>query len=290
MTHRIQAGEYEALIVNEGAGLAALRRGGRDLVHPHDPEQTPIGYSGKVLVPWPNRIEAATYVLDGVRYTVPMNEPENNCALHGFAFGEDWDVVEEDSDAVELRTVTGPLEGYPFQIETSVRYTLSAEDGLGIEIRTTNTGDRTAPYGTGTHAYLTCDGAVADDCVLTVPAAEVLTVDQNLIPVGREGVAEAGLDYRGGAPIGANQIDHAFTSLPDGQWSVSLNHPESGMTVVLTSDEAWVQVFSGDNIERRGVAVEPMTCPPNAFNTGEDLILLAPGDSHTHRLQIREEV
>jgi aldose 1-epimerase len=57
--------------------------------------------------------------------------------------------------------------------------------------------------------------------------------------------------------------------------------------VTVWADEAWpyVQVFTGDlpDVQRRGFAVEPMTCPPNAFNTGEGLIRLEPGDSFEGR-------
>jgi len=42
-------------------------------------------------------------------------------------------------------------------------------------------------------------------------------------------------------------------------------------------------VFTGDipAVQRRGLAVEPMTCPPNAFRSGDALVTLEPGESHT---------
>ena len=42
-----------------------------------------------------------------------------------------------------------------------------------------------------------------------------------------------------------------------------------------------LQVYSADDIDRVGVAVEPMTCPPNAFNSGTDVVALEPGATHT---------
>lgn len=288
--HRIQSGRYEAVVVNEGAGLAALKHDGRDLILSYDLGERPAGFNGKVLIPWPNRIENATYTFDGQVYTLEMTEPDRNCALHGLKCWDEWETVDATDSAVKLRSVTEASAGYPFRLETIVEYELDADSGIHVEITTTNIGDKAAPYGTGTHAYLTCDGALADECVLTLPAAEVLTVDQNLIPVGREAVAVEGLDFRAGRMIKKTQIDHAFTSLPSGEWTVSLSHPATGMNVVLSSDEDWVQVFSGDNQGRHGVAVEPMTCAPNAFNSGEGLIILAPGESNTHHLQISESV
>ena len=43
-------------------------------------------------------------------------------------------------------------------------------------------------------------------------------------------------------------------------------------------------LFTGDplpDVNRRSLAVEPMTCPPNAFRSGEALTRLEPGDSAT---------
>ncbi|HWU31187.1 MAG TPA: galactose mutarotase, partial [Microbacterium sp.] len=53
----------------------------------------------------------------------------------------------------------------------------------------------------------------------------------------------------------------------------------------------WVQVHTADlpdpAASRRGLAVEPMTCPPDAFNSGTDLIVLEPGAAHTAGWSIR---
>jgi len=285
----ITDGLYEATIVHEGAGLARLQKEGRNLVVPHALDFRPTKtFQGKVLVPWPNRIRNATYEYRGTSYKLDMNEPERNSALHGLKLWDVWEKTSSSANEVTLRATTGPISGYPFELQTTVTYHLDAEQGLLISIETSNIGDSTAPYGTGTHAYLTCDGQLANDSVLTVPADQVLTVDENLAPVSRENVKVQGLDYRQGKLIGETMIDHAFTALPEGQWKVTLASANTGMSVSLASDEPWVQIFSGDNMNRAGVAVEPMTCPPNAFNSGEDLIELEPGNTHVHQLRIQE--
>lgn len=285
----IADGSYKAVIVHEGAGLAKLEKDGRNLVVPHALDFRPtITFQGKVLVPWPNRIRNATYDYRGTSYKLVMNEPERNSALHGLKLWDVWEQIGSSANQVTLRATTGPTSGYPFRLRTTVTYRLDAKRGLFITIETTNIGDNDAPYGTGTHSYLTCDGQLANDCVLTVPADQVLTVDNDLAPLAKENVQNEGLDYRQGELIGETQIDHAFTALPEGQWTVTLKAPDTGMSVSLESDEPWVQIFSGDNMNRAGVAVEPMTCPPNAFNSGEDLILLKPHDTHTHQLRIEE--
>jgi aldose 1-epimerase len=67
---------------------------------------------------------------------------------------------------------------------------------------------------------------------------------------------------------------------------VTLRDPDSGAAVTLWVDEGYryLMLFTGDtrpDVNRRSLAVEPMTCPPNAFRTGDSLIRLEPGDSAT---------
>jgi len=194
------------------------------------------------------------------------------------------DVVERPAELVVLELELAPRYGYPFHLRSRVTYRLSAEDGLSVDIRTTNIGERTAPYGSSTHPYLTCDLRPVDECVLRAPAETVLTVDDRLRPVATVPASEAGLALAGNGPLGDTQIDHAYTGLPDGGWTVTL--ADEALEVRLHADAPWLQIYSGELVGRRGVAVEPMTCPPDAFNSGTDLVELAPGDSHSLTLRI----
>ena len=53
----------------------------------------------------------------------------------------------------------------------------------------------------------------------------------------------------------------------------------------------YLQVFSGDTLapgrRRRGLAVEPMSCPADAFNSGAGLVRLEPGQTHTLQWGLR---
>jgi len=64
---------------------------------------------------------------------------------------------------------------------------------------------------------------------------------------------------------------------------------EAGSTVVLSAEAPWVQVYTAEHLGRRGVAVEPMTCPPDAFNSGRDLVELEVGRSHSFSYSLRED-
>lgn len=282
----LTAGDYAATIVPVGAGLARLRWRDHQIVVGHDPDVMPDSYLGKTLVPWPNRITDGVYEYDGGRHEVPINEHATNAALHGLACWTVWQVVEQSAAHVVLETEIAPQYGYPFHLRSRTTYRLDAAEGLSIAIEATNLGTATAPYGSSTHPYLSCDGRPVDECRLHAPAASVLAVDHRLHPVEQLSVEAADLALPGTAPLGAKQIDHAFTDLPAEGWTVSLTDDETGLSVRLHADAPWLQIYSGDKVGRRGVAVEPMSCPPNAFNSGIDLVELAPGASHTLELRI----
>jgi aldose 1-epimerase len=83
-------------------------------------------------------------------------------------------------------------------------------------------------------------------------------------------------------PIGATSLDTAFTDLTrsaDDRVAVTVRDPGAGTGVRLWMDAShrWTQVFTGDGLPvhaREALAVEPMTAPPDAFNSGEDVVVL----------------
>ena len=309
------AGDYEARIASSGAMLVHLRRQGRDLIMPFDAETAlPAGWQGKTLLPWANRIAGARYDYGGAEYLVACNEPASGSALHGLAGWMDWQVADDDpsgpDDGAPRSQVVLELSllasyGYPWSLEVSALFQLDAEHGLGVTVTATNVGAArpappvpgapevdgelaSAPYGVSCHPYLT-RSVPLDDCVLTIPAAEVLDVDEHMAPTHRRSVQGTDWDWRGGRLVGTTQTDNAYTCLPEGVWEVSLRGGQGDRAVVMSSDTPWVQAYTADELSRPGVAIEPMTCPPNAFNSGEDLIALAVGQSHSFTYRLREE-
>ena len=277
----LQAGEYEARIVTVGAGLAGLRYRGHDLVVPHSANECPPGYLGKVLMPWPNRVAGGSYSWEGTSYDLPVDEPTFGTSLHGFVAFQEWEIAEADASSVLLRTLIAARYSYPWTLAVSARYSLDANTGLTVELSATNIGEGTAPYGVGFHPYLAVDGIQVDDLELENPAAIIYEANASMIPVAAHDVASFGLDFRSPAIIGASRLDHAFAGLPEGTWAVTLRDPASRVGVSLSSDARWLQVYSADYIDRVGVAVEPMSCPPNAFNSGTDVVALGTGETHT---------
>jgi aldose 1-epimerase len=181
-----------------------------------------------------------------------------------------------------------PRPGYPFALSLRIEYALS-ESGLSVRTTATNVGEEACPFGSGQHPYLTLGTPIVDSLILRAPGRTVLRVDERSLPVGREPVEATDYDYRRPTEIGATTLDHAFADLErgqDGRARVELRDPVSraGLTVWVDESYRYLQLFTGDplaDVSRRSLAVEPMTCPPNAFRTGEDLVRLEPGESHT---------
>ena len=146
--------------------------------------------------------------------------------------------------------------------------------------------DQPSPAGRG---QVTVGTTSVDQAHLTIPAGLSLTEDERALPTGREGVAGTDLDFMTARAIGPLHMDTAFTDLrrdPRGRATVRLERPDGSRSVELWMEEEfrYAMVYTGDSLEpvgrrRRGLAVEPMTCPPNAFRSGVDLIALEPGTS-----------
>ena len=286
--YEIAADGYQAVATELGAGLRELRYGGRPVIAGYQPDELPPGAAGQLLVPWPNRVDRGRYTVAGTEYQLDLSEPKAGNAIHGLGRWAPWPVVRHDHHAVTLRQGLLGRTGYPFCLDLEVEYHLSGT-GLRVSVTARNVGAHAAPYGTGSHPYLTTGAPAVGECELTLPAARWLPVDERGIPVGpAQDVAGGALDFRAASRIGAARLDHAFTGLDrDEQGRAWARLASNGTEVALWAgpDYRWLQVFTGDTLDaahrRRAVAIEPMTCPPNAFATGTDLIMLAPGDSVT---------
>lgn len=284
----LAAGDYTATLASSGATLASLRHAGRDLIWGFDPAtELGDGYQGRVLAPWPNRISDGRYTFDGVSYEAPRNEHARAAALHGFASYVSWEVEAAASDTVTFVLDLPGTPFYPFDVRLRAHYLLDAEVGLFSLVSAVNEGVTDAPVGLSVHPYLTC-GAPIGECLLGLVAEQVLTVDESMRPTGLVAVEGSDYDFRTPASLAGRSVDHAFTGLPEGGWTVVLAHPEHG-GVTLTSDAPWVQAYANGvpGAGRPGVAVEPMTCPPDGFNSDPDGVRVRPGQTKTLRYTIR---
>ena len=284
----ILAKDQQAVVVEVGGGLRSYSVGGRELLDGFDADEMSSSGRGQVLIPWPNRLQDGSYEFNGRRHRLPLNEPEHCNAIHGLVRWSTWTATERQPHRVVMQHILYPQPGYPFLLRISIEYALS-ESGLLVQTTATNLGTQTCPYGSGAHPYLTLGTATIDGLVLRVPGRTVLRSDERGLPIRREAVEGTEYDFRRPRRIGSIKLDHAFTDLEreaDGRARVELGDSDRGTKVSLWVDRSYsyVMLFSGDplpNVHRRSLAVEPMTCPPNAFRTGDALIRLEPGASFT---------
>ncbi|GAA3106320.1 aldose 1-epimerase [Kribbella aluminosa] len=281
----LRGGGYEATVVGVGGGLRGLTYEGRPVLLGYGEDEPAHAGIGQHLFPWPNRITDGEYTFDGVTQHLPLSEPARRNAIHGLTRWANWYRTDDASDdsTVELAHRLHGEPGYPHQLDLHLTYHLTTH--LTVTAAATNVGRTAAPYGYGAHPYLTV-GRPVDECVLEFRASDRLEVSPDrLTPLGLTPVGGSPYDFHEPHPIGATVIDNAFTGL-GGQWSVALTDPETGARSILTSDTKWMQLFTGEPVGRTALAVEPMTCPPDAFRTGQDLIVLQPGESHRTTFQV----
>ena len=243
---------------------------------------------GQVLAPWPNRLEDGIYSFAGREGRAELDEPERGNAIHGLVRWLPWTAGLHTSDSIVLRCRLDAQPAYPWDLDLQVAYTLSAQ-GLRVSAQATNVSKEPAPFGIGFHPYVTVGTESVDEARLTIPAEQQLITDDRALPTGREPVSGTDLDFTDPRPIGPTRMDTAFTDLrrdAAGRSVIRLEPPDASRAVEVWMDEdfRYVMVYTGDTLEpvsrrRRGIAIEPMTCPPNAFRSGTDVITLRPQGS-----------
>ncbi|MCU1437291.1 MAG: Aldose 1-epimerase [Naasia sp.] len=291
----LRFGDYTAHIATVGATLRALEHRRRPLVHSFAADGVRPQFLGATLVPWPNRVVDGRYRFAGTDQVLALTEPERGHALHGLAVWLDFQVVESDEASVTLTATVPAQRGYPHRIAVTVTYRL---DECGLTCTTTgeNTGPTAAPYGQSAHPYLVAGVGRPDEWTLTIPAAVHVETDDRLAPTGVAPVA-GHTDFRTPRAIGTTRLDTAFGDLirdATGTATVRIEAADGAAVSLSWGPEyPWLQVFTGDlpepELARRSVAVEPMTCAPDAFNTGAGLIVLEPGDSFTGNWRLSAE-
>lgn len=296
-------GNDSAVVSTRGAALLHYTVGNRPVVVEMS------AFDGAVLAPWPNRIADGRYDFNGVSHQLPITEATRSTALHGLVADVDWTVSERDADSVTLSTEISDVPGYPFAMSLEVTYSLIGHDDEGedagrgeLRVRTLarNIGQEPAPFGLGFHPWIHPGAEQVDEAQLLISADTWLETDDRLIPhtvrpfdtgtfiPADHGPDEATCllckDFRALRSLGHAVLDDAFGTpqRDDHGWSWVRLKGADDRTVVIGMDyhfRSW-QICTGDelgsDLRRTAIAIEPMTCPPNAFATGSDYDVIDP--------------
>ena len=272
-------GSVRASINPVAASIRVLDVGGRALVEPYEGDQPP-GAAGAVLVPWPNRVRDGRWLLGGAAQQLAITDPATNSANHGLLATTRYRIGERTADSVTMHARLDSPPGYPFVLATSVRYRLhpAGLDALHVLV---NESDRRAPVALGVHPYLRAGDA--DEPRIRLPARERLVLDERHLPTGeRRSVAGTPFDLRAGVPQRSAPWHASYTALDraaDGTVRADLSADGHGRTT-LRADASFValQLYIDRDRTPPAIAIEPMTAPPDALNSGEGLRWLEPGE------------
>jgi aldose 1-epimerase len=289
----LRDGRQEATVVEVGGGLRTYRVDGTDVVAGYAVDEMCRAGRGQVLMPWPNRIRDGKYTFEGAEHQLGLSEPALHNASHGLVRWATWLLHwhADDWSALTVRTRLHPQPGWTATLDLSVNYVLEPH-GLVVSVHASNAGDTAAPFGFGAHPYVALGDTPLAEVELSIPAGLEVLVDEQLVPTGTAAVRPE-VDFRTRRRLGSTALDTAYTGLTrtraDGGWEVVVGGLGTGDVSVWGDGSLdWAQVFTAKGKDTgvdgvRGIAVEPMSCPANAFNTGEGLVVLAPGDSWSAR-------
>jgi aldose 1-epimerase len=301
LTLQTPRGTARAVVTEVAAGLRVYSVNDIDLVETFpEASQPPMG-AGIVLVPWPNRIRDGRWTQNGVTRQLAVTEPARRNAIHGLLRFAPYREISRTAPSVTLAATVFPQSGYPFHLDTEVTYALT-DDGLNVTHRLHNVGSEAAPVAVGAHPYLKIGDLPTGDLTVRVDAATHIDVDDRLNPLGETPVDGTRFDLRAGVTIGELDLDDGFGGVGI-KGEHTLTAPD-GRRVTLWGDEnmRYVQVFTprifpvsaagvepmgGQEIAGQAIAIEPMTAPADAFNSGAGLHWLEPGGQWVVRWGIR---
>ncbi|HET6501563.1 MAG TPA: aldose 1-epimerase family protein [Amycolatopsis sp.] len=292
----ITRGAARAVVTEIGAGLRAFEIGGVPYLETFDADANPPKGAGQVLLPWPNRTKAAHWTYQGRKQELEVTEPARGNAIHGLVRRREWTLLEhaESSITFEIDVETQP--GWPVPLRARIHYAVAPRE-LTVTHEMRNEGESAIGVGVGMHPYFRLGDAPTDELTLTLSATRVRpAVPEAQLPYGDEQDVEGTeYDFRTGRLLAGADLDTAFTGLAqaeDGRHHHVLSHGDKAVDVWTDPDFGWVQVFTPEDLLGRGraVALEPMTCPADALNSGTDLIELEPGTSWTASWGVRIRV
>ena len=278
-------GDERAVITEVGATLRTFVKGGLSVIEGFAGEEVPTGARGQVLYPWPNRVGEGAWTYSERTALPKIDDVAHATAIHGLVRWRPFRIDSVNQNRCSLTLLLHPTPDYPFLSEVNVTYHLG-KLGLTVTTTVTNRDDVPIPFGVGFHPYLAVTTPTIEGAELEVPAAAYVAVNDRQLPIGEilplRGQA---LDFTERKSISGHELDVTFTELlrDDSGLATVVLADANGGEVELSVDRnfPYLQVFTGDTLERgrrrTSIAVEPMTCPPDALRSGKDVVVLEPG-------------
>ena len=282
LVHRGSIGVVTATISSVGAALDSLVVDDVELIQQWNGSHERPYSSGLVLAPWPNRIRDGKWSTDGTHHQLAVTEPARGNAIHGLVTNTEFGIAEHTESSVTLTTTISPTLGYPFSLSLSVNYELT-RSGISCSMNLSNIGDSTAPIALGAHPYLRVGDASVRSLTISAPVVSYLVTDDQMIPIDELPVADSPVDIRMPTPLSDLELDTGFRLSGNHVLTTTLSSTDGASVSLWQGAEfSWLQVFVTDEFPgpegpTSAVAIEPMTAPADAFNSGIDLTWLSAG-------------
>lgn len=253
-------------------------------------EKNSSSFKSNVLFPYPNRIRNGIYSFGEQLYTLPINFTAEDNAIHGLVYDKEFTVIETSANnksaSISMEYVYNEsVTGFPFLFRLCITYTLTKQR-LRIETRIQNNGTKQFPYGFGLHHYFKVSDSVAHTS-LEVPTNYTLPVDSHMIPTGEK---QEYTEFTESKLIDTTTFDTCFEVLKNKQNIIKLSDTNSGSNLQIaysSKDFPYVQIYTPPH--RKSIAIEPMTCAPNAFNNNMGLLMLQGGEENVCVCEIQYE-
>ena len=225
-------------------------------------------YFGAVCGRFANRIKDGKFSIDGVEYTLPINNGTNS--LHGGIHGYNekvWSVksVAQQELVLELFSPDGE-EGYPGNLTITCTYILSDENEIKMHYEATT--DKATVIGLTNHSYFNLKGAgngTIKDHKLQINADFYTVLDESFALTGEiRPVAKTPFDFREPVIISERIDDEAY--VPgwgiDNNWCLrkeqagdcvlagTLSEPTSGRIMEVFTTQPGMQVYTGNWIDK----------------------------------------
>jgi aldose 1-epimerase len=274
---------------------------GQELLY-HSPqfftEKKPTRSGFPILFPFPNRIRDGRFTWQGKPYELPLNDPSNKNAIHGFVTQRPWRVIDQGAGAASA-WITAEFHGsvdapetlalWPADYRLRVTYRLF-DRVLRVEADADNPDMIPLPFGLGYHPYFALAPFGGPQAYVTVGASKRWELIDNL-PTGNIIDLDGPRDLRHGQSFAALQLDDVMTKLYtfayDQQDQLGLTgviqHPAGKGMLTLWTSEDFRELVLFTPPHREAICIEPYTCTTDAINLtprGIDagLRILQPGE------------
>jgi aldose 1-epimerase len=281
----IAHGDQRAVITEVGATLRTFVKGGVSVIEGFAGDEVTSHARGQVLFPWPNRIGDGEWTFSGRIARPTIDDVEHSTASHGLVRWRPFRIEAVNQNRCVLTMMLHPTPDYPFLSEISVAYHLGSL-GLTVTTTVTNRDEVPLPFGVGFHPYLAVTTPTIEGALLEIPARAYVAVNARQLPTG-EILPLSGnpLDFSKRKSLSGHELDVTYTELvrdDTGLATATLEDANGGeIDISVDRNFPYFQVYTGDHLEkgrrRTSVAIEPMTCPPDALRSGKDVVALEPG-------------